>query len=436
MTVVISSSSPSLKLKISCVSYIVTMPHPFRLPHCPTLVPQRNKESTAFDVRERIHTHTHTDTDTGVHKPRTPVNVSVLVCIESRCSGRSLQVRALWFFGGTENMYMVRVDVWVARRGYVHYSFICSHWFLRMQQRPRHTHTHSHGEHACGWDETMIYTMYSALSISAPLRIFGFDFFSFFFFWFSNFSVYIFPLFFFFRVACAHGYCLSFVLSFSVSTFFFIRLIFLVCATVAVAAVAAAVATTADSKSDDAHVACVRARLRSPASVYGWKDFFFIYLLFFLASNAARQTNEPTKKKITHKHIRVFARPPLGREEHNTFYSLFFFFSSLDFFFFGGHTSTSSNRAFIFEWWWLLYGLVFVVSVARRFIPFESFCFVIFMLWFSQQTQCDFFSCVYLICWTRKFSVASSVLTISEEGAEKKMLYRKWTESSSVRQTD
>lgn len=174
------------------------------------------------------------------------------------------------------------------------------------------THTHSHGEHACGWDETMIYTMYSALSISAPLRIFGFDFFSFFFFWFSNFSVYIFPLFFFFRVACAHGYCLSFVLSFSVSTFFFIRLIFLVCATVAVAAVAAAVATTADSKSDDAHVACVRARLRSPASVYGWKDFFFH--LFIIFSRVERsQTNEWTNEKKNHAQTHTSIRAPAAR---------------------------------------------------------------------------------------------------------------------------
>lgn len=92
---------------------------------------------------------------------------------------------------------------------------VFSRMYHRRRPRLTHTNTHSnsahwHGEHACGWDDTMMY-VFRTLALRFVFRCLYFSAFSF------------------FRAACARRVivCLSFFLSRLCA--FFIRLIFLVC---------------------------------------------------------------------------------------------------------------------------------------------------------------------------------------------------------------
>lgn len=202
----------------------------------------------------------------------------------------------------------VAVDVWVPRRGYVHYSFTCSHWLLRMQQRPRRTDTHSQGqgEHACRWDDTMIYYVFRTLA----LRFVYLLYFTFFI-WFSHFSVYTFPLFL-LHSGWRARYCLSFVLPFT-SLRLFYSLDF------------SRVPPPPWIRRVMMPVACVCAACARLHRCMGERTFF-IYLSFFLASNAARRKK---KKQITHKYIRESAR---GYGERNMLH--YFLFLVIGFFLF------------------------------------------------------------------------------------------------------
>lgn len=189
---------------------------------------------------------------------------------------------------------------------------VFSRMYHRRRPRLTHTNTHSnsahwHGEHACGWDDTMMY-VFRTLALRFVFRCLYFSAFSF------------------FRAACARRVivCLSFFLSRLCA--FFIRLIFLVCR------------HHRGIDSDDAAVSvcvCVCC-LRSAASVCWWKDFFRLFIPIF-----SRVERNQKKHTHTHKHAR---RSYDVKSEY-----IFLFIMGYIFFFFGGHTSTSSNFAFIFK---------------------------------------------------------------------------------------
>lgn len=249
-------------------------------------------------MRKRIHTLRQE------YISLAPVHVSAGIRSKSRCSVCSLNDQApiwisLWFFGGTWMCAWFRGGRCVSGSSRLRSLFI--YVFTLIVTHATATTTHRHTLTGTGGTCMPMGWYHDILCIPhtrSPLRIF--------------------VIFYFFHLVlafqCLYFSAFSFAQWLARTLLFVFRSPIHVSASFLFAWFFSCAATAVDSKSDDASRMCVRC-LRSPASVYGWKDFFHLFIIF---SRVKR--SQTKKKKTNHAQIHTRERARLRREEHVTLF--------------------------------------------------------------------------------------------------------------------